>query len=46
LKTDIKDAHEFYIDMEVTVFLSIIMWFYPVRIFLELIFSIKAKRDF
>ena len=32
--------------MEVTVFLSIIMWFFPVRILLEMCFAAKAKRTF
>ena len=36
----------YFEDMEVTVFLSIIMWFFPVRILLEMCFAAKAKRTF
>ena len=46
LKTDIKDAEEFYIDSEVMVFMGLITWFYPVRMLLEVLFSFKAKRPF
>ena len=38
------DATQYYDDMKITVYISILSFFYPIRIVLEALFAVKTKR--
>lgn len=46
LAEDAADLETFYTDMQVTIWLSAIFWFYPVRIYLNWLFAAKSQRKF
>ena len=39
-----NDAIQYYEDMKITVYISIVSFFYPIRIVLEALFAVKTKR--